>query len=589
MEFSAIYHNVESNYSYPISKNTLKIILKVKRDDHIKHIYVLYESKYLIMSKQKEVEMKDKISTRYNDYYYIYLKVEDVRIGYVFKIIDTNNKVYYYSENKLISEDNYDFKKCHYDYFQYPYINEIDILKINKKFSKRVFYQIFVDRFYDGLKNENIVINDKINVKWGENDKIDRFTFAGGNLKGITKKLDYLKDLGINALYLTPIFESYSNHKYETYDYKKIAKDFGDETSLKELISEAHKRDILLVLDGVFNHIAFYSPIFLDVVKEGKKSKYYKWFIIHDENGKVDLDNVNFESFGFGKFMPKLNLNNKETQDYVIDICKHYLNEFNIDGYRMDVADEIPHNFFKRLRSELKLIKDDIFLISENWHDGHASLDDNSEFDSIMNYPFVASIIDFLGYNEIDEEEFVNRINLLLIRYKDQTLHSVLNLLDSHDKARFINEVNFNEDKALIGYSLLFIYSGIPMIYYGSEVGLDGYNDPDCRKMFIWDENKWNKKRLLFIKSLIEIHKALDLNNEDYSFKIEYLKDKHILKCSINNKFNTDNIILEEYINTSLKEGININELFDNNKKTVLLSNNYKDNRLNMNGFIIVK
>lgn len=590
MEISALNHECESNYSYPIKEKIVKIILKTKKDDDIKNIYLLYNSKYLFKKERYLVEIKNKISTKYNDYYYIYLKVEDVRIGYIFKIIDNDNNFYYYSENNILINEEYDFDKSDFDYFQLPYINKIDIVKVNKKFNNRIFYQIFVDRFFDGEKEEGKVINDKINIIWGDNDKILRDTFAGGNLKGIIKKLDYLKDeLGISAIYLTPIFESYSNHKYETYDYYKIAKDFGDETTFKELITEAHKRDILIILDGVFNHVAYYSPIFKDVIEKGKKSKYYSWFIIHNNDDQIDLENVNYETFGFAKYMPKLNLSNKEVEEYVINICKYYLKNYKVDGYRMDVADEIAHTFFKKLRFELKKEDENVFLINENWHNAHLSLDDGSEFDSVMNYPFTSALIDLLGYKRIDEVEFIYRINELLVRYKDASLHNALNLVSSHDKARFINDCKMNENLALIGYSLLFLYIGIPMIYYGDEIGLDGNNDPDCRKMFIWDKNKRNKNRFIFIKSLIDIHKTLDLNNEDYSFKIDYLKEYKLLKLCIYNKFNDKEIIINELINLS-NEDKNISSLLNENN-SLLLSSNYeiKEKIIKKEGLVIYK
>ncbi len=590
MEISALYHECESNYSYPLKENIIKITLRTKKDDDIKNIYLLYNSKYLFKKERYLVEIKNKISTKYNDYYYIYLKVEDVRIGYIFKIIDNNDNFYYYSENNILINKEYEFDKCDFDYFQLPYINKIDIVKVNKKFNNRIFYQIFVDRFFDGEKEEGNIINDKINIIWGDNNNITSNTFAGGNLKGIIKKLDYLKEeLGISAIYLTPIFESYSNHKYETYDYYKIAKDFGDETTFKELIAEAHKRDILIILDGVFNHLAYYSPIFKDVIKNGKKSKYYSWFIIHNDDEKIDLENKNYESFGFSKHMPKLNLSNGSVQEYVINICKYYLKNYKVDGYRMDVADEIAHTFFKKLRFELKNIDENVFLISENWHNAHLSLDDGSEFDSVMNYPFTSALIDLLGYKRIDEIEFIYRINELLVRYKEASLNNVLNLVSSHDKARFINDCNNNENLALIGYSLLFLYPGIPMIYYADEIGLDGNNDPDCRKMFIWDKNKWNISRFIFIKSLIDIHKNLDLNNEDYSFKLDYLKEYKLLKVSIYNKFNDKEIIINELINLSTMD-INIAKLIDDNK-LILLSSNYdiKEKIIKKEGLVIYR
>ena len=520
--------------------------------------------------------MTRKISTAYHDYYYLYLPVIDVRVGYIFKLVSKEGKTVFLSENRIF-EDKFDFHKAHYEYFQIAYINENDIVKVNPKFQDRTFYQIFVDRFFIGGEPTN----KKINVKWGENEHIDRMTFAGGNLKGITAKLDYLKELGINALYLTPIFEAYSNHKYETYDYFKIAEDFGDETTFQELVEEAHKRDILIVLDGVFNHIAFYSPLFQDVVKNGKESPYFSWFILHNQAEKVDLEHVNYESFGFGKFMPKLNMNNKAAQEYIISVCKHYVEKYHVDGYRLDVADEVAHDFWKALRRELLKVDPNLFLIAEDWHDSYAFLHDQSEFDSVMNYPFTSALLDLLALSDINENQFVDRLNLLKVKYKDATNHNVLNLIDSHDKARFINESGFNENRTRIAFSLLYLYPGIPMLYYGDEIGLTGFYDPDCRKMFTWDENTWNKERFSFIKNLIFLHKQYNLNH--YEFTLSFHDD--LLFYTLHPRDEEENILLTEVIN--LRKDKDIAKIIQN--KTILLSNNMEKHCLKQDGFVIFR
>lgn len=576
MDFSALYHRNESLYSYPVDPHTMKITLRTKKDDDIAKVYLLYECKYFILDKHKEIEITKKISTKYHDFYYIYLNTDDVRLGYVFKIITKDGKTYFYSENKIIEGD-YDFKACHYDYFQMPYINPVDVLTVNPKFKDRIFYQIFVDRFCDG---EDHPINKKVNVKWGDNSNITRMTYAGGNLKGITKHLDHLEDLGVNALYLTPIFEAVSNHKYETYDYYKIAEDFGNEEDLHALIKKAHEKDILIVLDGVFNHVAYYCPMFVDAVKNGKKSPYFDWFIFHNYDTAKNTDELTYESFGIGKYMPKLNLSNPDAQEYVIKICEHYLKNYHIDGYRMDVADEVPHAFWRKLRERLLAIKPDIFLISENWHDGHAFLDHQDEFDSIMNYPFTAAVLDFLANKTQNAQDYADRVTLLQMKYKDQVNHNVMNLIDSHDKARFITECGLDEDKTLLAFSFLFMYPGIPMVYYGDEIGLTGDQDPDCRKMFIWDKATWNMDRYHMIQSLIKLHKDYHINDLDFEIKYE----DGCLKITLKNH-KTEEPVLHELVPT--EKDINVKDLLKN--KNILISHNLKDEVLTKYGFVIYR
>lgn len=576
MDFSALYHRNESLYSYPVDPHTMKITLRTKKDDDIAKVYLLYECKYFILDKHKEIEITEKISTKYHDFYYIYLHTDDVRLGYVFKIITKDGKTYFYSENK-ITEGDYDFKACHYDYFQMPYINPVDVLTVNPKFKDRIFYQIFVDRFCDG---EDHPINKKVNVKWGDNSNITRMTYAGGNLKGITKHLDHLEDLGVNALYLTPIFEAVSNHKYETYDYYKIAEDFGNEEDLHDLIKKAHKKDILIVLDGVFNHVAYYCPMFVDAVKNGKKSPYFDWFIFHNYDTAKNTDELTYESFGIGKYMPKLNLSNPDAQEYVIKICEHYLKNYHIDGYRMDVADEIPHAFWRKLRERLLAIKPDIFLIAENWHDGHAFLDHQDEFDSIMNYPFTAAVLDFLANKTQNAQDYADRVSLLQMKYKDQVNHNVMNLIDSHDKARFITECGFDEDKTLLAFSFLFMYPGIPMVYYGDEIGLTGDQDPDCRKMFIWDKTTWNMDRYHMIQNLIKLHKNYHIN--DLDFEIKYVDG--CLQITLKDH-KTEEPVLHELVPT--EKDINVKDLLKN--KNILISHNLKDEVLTKYGFVIYR
>lgn len=575
MDFSSLRHQTDSNYSYPNSNNTINLILVTKKNDNFKKVFLVYHEKYKFTRSDEhyEVELTSKESDAYNDYYKITIAVKDLRFGYVYKFIDHDDKIYYYHENGIEKEEDFNFKETQYDFFQVPFINPIDVTRVNEKFKNRVFYQIFVDRFFRPIDAKE---NTRINIKWNDNNEITPRTIAGGTLKGIIQKLDYLKELGISGIYLTPIFEAYSNHKYETYDYYTIASDFGTKEDLKELVEKAHKLDILIVLDGVFNHVAFYHPFFEDVLTYGKESKYYNYFMIHNNDIEVTLEKKNFESFGYGFHMPKLNMSNLEVQEYCVNVLKYYKKEFNIDGFRLDVADEVAHSFWKYANRELKKIDKDNFMIAENWHDAHLYLDNNDEFDSVMNYSLLSYILKYVATNKLTSEEFKNGLVNLKYRYKENTNHNLLNLLDSHDTKRFLNYCDKNEDKFLLGFSILFLCNGIPMIYYGDETGLTGEHDPHCRKMFNREDfNVYNNKIGDIMRKIIDLRNKELLN--EYDFKIDYIKEKDYLEITLSK--DEGNKVIKALINYNYKnpKTINLIDLIPNTSE-ILYSLNY-DNK----------
>ena len=365
----ALFHKTESNYCYPTSENEITIRLRTSNKDNISKIYLVYGCKYDFYCVQHQKEMELRYVDKLFNYYEVHLKLKDVRLTYIFKIL-SENKTYYFSEDGLTTT--YDFKFNFYNCFQYAYIHSSDIHKEVDFMKNSIFYEIFVDRFAIGNKEKD---TSYINMQWDELPKSK--SFAGGDLQGIIDNLDYLQSLGINGIYLTPIFKSISNHKYDIEDYYKIDEQFGDEETLLKLVKIAHDKGIKIILDAVFNHISEKSPLFQDVLKNGEKSKYYHWFI---------FKNNEYECFSICKYMPKLNTDNKEVQDYLINVGKYYIEKFDIDGWRLDVSDEVSHTFWKKFRNELKSLGKEIILIGENWHDANKFLQ-GDEFDSIMNLP----------------------------------------------------------------------------------------------------------------------------------------------------------------------------------------------------------
>lgn len=495
MNKEAILHIPKSQYAFAYNQKELRIRLRAAKDD-LDKVEIIYAVKYNWLTDRKSKQMQKSYSDALYDYYTVTLDVPDSRIGYIF-LLQSGEEKYYYSEEGLTIEYNHD--KSYYNFFQYPYINETDLHKKVDWCDRAIFYQIFVDRFHMGScsKDRNYIDKD-----WGELPKPKGF--YGGDLPGITEKLDYLQDLGINSIYLTPIFQSPSNHKYDTIDYEEVDAMFGTNRDLKELVESAHKRGIKILLDAVFNHCSYLCKQFQDVLRKGKESVYYDWFIIRGD--RPVLEQMNYECFAACNYMPKWNTNNLEVQKFLLHIATKWIKEYGIDGWRLDVADEVSHDFWRQFRKAVKAAKPDALIVGENWHDSRPWLE-GDQFDSIMNYSFTKACLDYFAYEKYSAQRFCERLSEILMRNTDQVNEMMLNLLDSHDTERFLTNVGENADKLKCALAVLFFFVGMPCIYYGTEIGTAGGYDPDSRRTFDWDKTHWNMDIYNTVKDLIRLRK----------------------------------------------------------------------------------
>ncbi len=349
-------------------------------------------------------------------------------------------------------------------------------------------------------------------LAWGSEDP-NRQNFFGGDLQGVIDKLDYLEDLGINGIYFCPIFEASSNHKYDTIDYLKIDPAFGDAETFKKLVDECHRRGMKVMLDAVFNHIGDSSPQWQDVLKNGEDSKYVDWFHINEfpasykrgENFE-DAYDITYDVFAANPHMPKLNTANPEVQDYLLNIARYWIEAFDIDAWRLDVANEVDHAFWKKFRIICDEAKKDFYILGEIWHSSQNWLQ-GDEFHAVMNYAFTDAIMGYFVKNELSLSKMVSEMNNQLMLYRDQTNQMQFNILDSHDTPRLLTEAN--EDKDIMKQAMAFTYiqPGVPCLYYGDEIGLTGGMDPDCRKCMVWEEEKQDRNLHRFVKELNGIRK----------------------------------------------------------------------------------
>ena len=475
------------------------------------------------------------------------------------------------------------FEDGHTCEYSYENLNKYQItvhedFEVPAWYKEGIMYNIFVDRFNNGNRNKkpsNPKPNSFIYGNWSDmpmyikdkDGEIIRWDFYGGNLKGIIDKLPYLSKIGVTMLYLNPIFESSSNHKYNTGDYKKIDPMFGDEEILKELIEKASKRGINIILDGVFSHT-------------GADSKYFNKFGNYDEVGAYQSEDskyrpwYNFEGskddykcwWGI-KDLPNVNELNESYMDYIIYGVDSVINKWTgmgIKGWRLDVADELPTKFIKELRKELKNNDSDSVLIGEVWEDASNKISYGErrnyfvgdQLDSVMAYTFRNNIVSFLKY-QITSNQLRNKFMTLKENYPRESFKSNLNIISSHDITRIKTELNYDNEMVKLAVATQMTFEGIPYIYYGDEAGLSGGTDPDNRRTYPWKNE--DEDMIEFYKESINTRKKYSaltkgdtdfiINNDDDVFSYIRFNDNGEKILVLINRSNEDkniSISLEE-------------------------------------------
>ncbi len=394
-----------------------------------------------------------------------------------------------------------------------------------------VFYQIFPDRFARSKQPHKGLLH---NPRWEDWEAIPTLQgYKGGDLWGIIEQLDYIQDLGINAIYFTPIFQSASNHRYHTHDYYQVDPLLGGNQAFKELLEAAHQRNIKVVLDGVFNHASRGFFFFHDILENGPHSPWVDWFKITDWPLAAYTGDLpaNYESWGGNRALPQFNHDNPEVREYIMEIGEYWL-RFGIDGWRLDVPFEIKTpGFWQEFRHRIKAINPQAYIVGEVWGDSREWLD-GTQFDGVMNYLFAVPTIAFTAgdrvvleqvqsreyqpYPPLFAAEYGSKIQELLQLYPWEIQLTQLNLLGSHDTARLITIAGGDRATVELATLLLLTFPGAPSIYYGDEVGLPGGVDPDSRRGFPLEAD-WNQEILNIHRQLIALrHKHPALRTGDY-------------------------------------------------------------------------
>ncbi|MBE9077016.1 DUF3459 domain-containing protein [Romeria aff. gracilis LEGE 07310] len=385
-----------------------------------------------------------------------------------------------------------------------------------------VFYQIFPDRFARSTRPD---LPPEMQVPlepWNSPPTLQGY--KGGDLWGVIDQLDYLQDLGVTAIYFTPIFRSASNHRYHTHDYYQVDPLLGGNEAFLDLLQAAHARDMKVVLDGVFNHSSRGFFYFNDVLENGPHSPWLDWFDIHDwPLSAYDGEKLaNYRGWVDNRALPTFNHDNPQVQEYLMRIAEYWIRQ-GIDGWRLDVPFEVKTpGFWKVFRDRVKALNPEAYIVGEVWTDARQWLD-GTQFDGVMNYLFTGPTLafagrdrvvkplvelpDYLPYPPLDAQGYAEKIQTLLDLYDWEIQLTQLNLLSSHDIARALSVVDEDLASFELAVLLLMTFPGAPSIYYGDEVGLPGRLDPDCRRVFP-QQPDWNQPLLQLHKDLIALRHA---------------------------------------------------------------------------------
>ena len=412
-----------------------------------------------------------------------------------------------------------------------------------------IFYQIFPDRF---AKSD--LLKKPVNIEpWDTPPTL--FGYKGGDLYGVIEQLDYLQDLGVTAMYFTPVFSSTANHRYHTHDYYHVDWILGGNEAFRSLLHAAHSRGMKVILDGVFNHASrgFYQ--FNHTLENGKFSPFLDWFHFNHhwlESGepinayaiqhgrhKNAAHETSLVAFGYQAWwdipaLPKFNTNNPEVREYLFNVAE-YWTKFGIDGWRLDVPMEInDDSFWQEFRRRVRAINPEAYIVGEIWEDAERWLR-GDQFDGVMNYLFSRAAIGFFlaqhlnhhelqkcGYRDIraiGAHEFADKLGALMTMYPKAATYSQMNLLGSHDTPRILTAGSGDVAGIRMAFLCLMTIPGAPCIYYGDEVGMPGNHDPDCRRTFSWDSLTWDRDLREFIKSCTSIRRKNPVFTEG-DFKI---------------------------------------------------------------------
>ena len=380
------------------------------------------------------------------------------------------------------------------DYFQLPFNHRADRFAAPAWTRDAVVYNIFPDSFAAGKR---LAPNGAPPCR-------------GGTVRGVTENLDYIASLGFNCIYLNPIFAARSYHRYDTLDYYRIDPHMGAEDDLRDLVRRAHALGIRVILDGVFNHVSSDHPFFRDVLDNGRASRYYSCYYALPETPRLPAagELPGYTCFSYVADMPKTNTADPFLRQYFCDVGAYWVRKFDVDGWRLDVANELDDGFLRAFRASVKAAKSDALIVGEVWENAAHYLGGDM-LDSAMNYDFRRYCRRFFAEQTVDAETFDTNVSTLLLRYNENALFAQLNLLDSHDVSRFLSLCGGKTERMELAVLLQMTFPGMPCVFYGDEKGLCGESEPEYRRPMAWDASSPLEEVYRRMIALRKTHPAL--------------------------------------------------------------------------------
>lgn len=562
-----IEHHSEYPWQFVSQQRTCNLILRTSED--VRKIAVYYGDPF---DYSPDTDRTPQLSVALlecsaifpqNRYYTVSIKMKTHKLRYHFLIELDNGNMVNLSESGVTTV----CSEAQLRAFQVPYVYDNDVYTAPKWAEGFLWYQIFPDRFDTGREI-------------GETNFIPtRNNLYGGTLHGIRRRLGYLKNLGIEGIYLNPIFSSNSNHRYDIIDYTKVDSRLGENNDLEKLVMEAHRVGLRIMLDGVFNHCGWDHPYWMDVCRNGRQSKYYDWFVIYNSddlrNSSPDQfpetimkDHPPYECFAFAANMPKWNTENPEVMDYLIGAAEYWTGNYHIDAWRLDVPDEVSPRFLRAFRDRIRTINPNIAIIGEIWTAGSRWISP-ALFDAVMNYPLYFLIRDYALLKVDNVKTFTKRLELYYASVPEPVRRQQWCFCGNHDVPRptyYAKAGMADVEKAQI---LTAVFGGAFSIYYGDEIGMEGGPDPDNRRPMNWRLANSQTEPLCFYKKLL------------------FLK-KHILKAAILHEIRpvADNAILavfgadQSILYAVVSDGEYKVDSVDSDKWVLLLGNAYRKSEL---------
>ena len=499
MKLDAILHIPMSEYCHGLDEDHIVYRMRCAKGD-LKRVTLYYGDTACRVTPIlfTPVPMELVASDLYHDYWQVIVDSPYSRVYYYFELDDGTETRLYYGD--IFNDRKVDDRS---QYFKLPFNHRADIARVPDWVQDAVVYNIFPDSFATAHKH--------ISQKPTEMDCNGQTVKGklGGTLRGVAENVDYLKDLGINCVYVNPIFAAGEYHKYDSLDYFHVDPCFGGDDAFREMVETLHANGIRVIIDGVFNHCGWHFFAFDDVVRNQEKSRYRDWFY-HLEfpvERPEDPDAYpTYTCFAYERMMPKLDTANPEVRDYFCRVGRYWVESFGIDGWRLDVASEVDDGFWRAFRKTVKEANPDALLIGEVWESANHWLNGDM-FDSAMNYDFRKHCNRFFAERSIDGADFAGRITNMLMRYRVQTVPAQLNLLDSHDVSRFLSLCGGDTGRYKLAILFMMTFVGMPTVFYGDELGIQGVLEEEYRRPMLW--NGGDRELRDFFQKAIAMRRAL--------------------------------------------------------------------------------